>query len=298
MLEVVHRALAWYRLVVDAAVHPDRVMWTADRRGDGVSHRPGDVVVRQRLASRTVVAGGRPACGDVLDDAQDPGGVRHLVGGSLHGCCSAADAWRDDLGCWAAAAGVVATAARGIPGHPADNQGGDGPDRPGSDQVASSFGALLLSAQGRDPLAAGWLLAFFRVWHRTPGVCSSLVVLSCPRFADHLGYLLLGWDADEKNRSAAAQEIAVEKRQAECGPGTAVVLGLASLPEDGRAEQVTTHRSGVGCLGGRGRGHERQDAGLGRADDAIEIKRQGPGASWRAQQPPPARCQHVRLRNA
>src|SRR5215469_14759470 len=180
MLEVVHRALAGHWLVVDATIHPDRVVWTSDGWGDRVSHRPGDVVVRQRLASRTVVAGGRPACGDVLDDARDPGGVRHLVGGSLHGCCSAADAWRDDLGCWAAAAGVVATAARGIPGHPADNQGGDGPDRPGSDQVASSFGALLLSAQGRDPLAASGLLAFVRVWHGTSSVCSSLVMLSGP----------------------------------------------------------------------------------------------------------------------
>src|SRR5215469_17562350 len=120
MLEVVHRALARYRLVVDAAVHPDRVVWTADRRGDGISHRPGDVVVRQRLAGRTVVAAGRPACSDVLDDTRDPGGVRHLVGSCLHGCCSAADARRDDLGCGAAAAGVVTTPAGGIPGHPTD----------------------------------------------------------------------------------------------------------------------------------------------------------------------------------
>src|SRR5215472_9367697 len=96
-----------------------------------------------------------------------------LAGGCLHGCRSAADARRDDLGTSAAAAGVVAAAAGGVPDDRTDDQRDDGADRPDSDQVASFLGALLLSAHGRDPLAPVGLLALLRVWHRTPGVCSS-----------------------------------------------------------------------------------------------------------------------------
>ena len=70
MLQVVDRPLGGNRLRVGPAVHPLGVVVAADRRGDGVGDRPGDVAVAQGTGARRARVVGHDArdAGVVGDD--------------------------------------------------------------------------------------------------------------------------------------------------------------------------------------------------------------------------------------
>src|SRR6266700_5434574 len=103
-----HSSLGRYWLVVDAAVHPGRVVVAADGRGDRVPHGAGDVGVPERLIRGTVAAGGGPSGGVVGDNPPDAGRVRHSERRWLDGGDTAADAGRHHL--------VTAATGAAVPG--------------------------------------------------------------------------------------------------------------------------------------------------------------------------------------